>query len=74
MVQNVTQETVRSSLGVDLLNLIAEVIEQCCPLVTSFKFKIMKLNPRLAVLLLYITDNGVLKLTEAFNYHPVLYY
>lgn len=49
MVWNVIQEAIRSSLGVDLLDLVAEVIEQCCPLVTSCKFKIMKLNPRLAI-------------------------
>lgn len=49
MVLNVTQEAIRLSLAVDLLDLVAEVIEQCCPFVTNCKLKIMKLNPRLAV-------------------------
>lgn len=68
MVLNVSQEAVRSGLGVDLLDLVAQVIEQSCPFVTSCKLKIMKLSPPpgLLFLLLYITGNGVLELTEAF--------
>lgn len=49
MVSNVTQESIRSSLGVDLLDLAAEVFGQCCLLITSNKLKFMGLNPRLAV-------------------------